>query len=94
MLFFLGTHWEMVDPVVADPVAQDNNKRNSIQIDTEIPFKVLRGRGQNFPIFISCRYLVELGPRQLGLPVAEQCQQVVWIVRDYGSSKTLQFQAS
>ena len=31
-----------------------------------------RGRGQNFPIFISCRYLVELGPRQLGLPVADQ----------------------
>ena len=28
--------------------------------------KVHRGRGQNFPIFISCRYLVELGPRQLG----------------------------
>ena len=30
-----------------------------------------RGRGQNFPIFISCRYLVELGLGQLGLPVAD-----------------------
>ena len=29
------------------------------------------GKGQNFPIFISCRYLVELGPRQLGLLVAD-----------------------
>ena len=35
------------------------------------PIKVHRGRGQNFPIFIFCRYLVELGPRQLGLPVAD-----------------------
>ena len=37
----------------------------------KFPIKVHRGRGQNFPIFISCRYLVELGPRQLGLPVAK-----------------------
>ena len=37
----------------------------------KFPIKVHRGRGQNFPIFISCRYLVELGPWQLGLPVAE-----------------------
>ena len=29
------------------------------------PVKVHRGRGQNFPIFISCHYLVELDPRQL-----------------------------
>ena len=27
--------------------------------------------GQNFPIFISCRDLVELGPQQLGLPAAD-----------------------
>ena len=27
--------------------------------------------GQNFPIFISCHYLVELGPGQLGLLVAD-----------------------
>ena len=37
----------------------------------KFPIKVHRGRGHNFPIFISCRYLVELGPRQLGLPVPE-----------------------
>ena len=57
-----------VDPAVADPVAQDNEKRNNIQIYTrKLPVEVQRGRGQNFPICISCRYLVELGPRQLGL---------------------------
>ena len=26
------TNWEPVDPVVADPVRQDNDKRNNIQI--------------------------------------------------------------
>ena len=41
--------------------------------------KVNRGRGQNFPIFISCRYLVELGPRQLGLPVAELDARKSWL---------------
>ena len=35
------------------------------------------GGGQNFLIFISCRYLVELGPRQLGLPVAEHCKPLL-----------------
>ena len=40
---------------------------------TPSDIKANRGRGQDFPIFISCRYLVELGPRQLGLPVAERC---------------------
>ena len=30
--------WEPVDPVVADPVRQDNDKRNDIQIYTEIPY--------------------------------------------------------
>ena len=30
--------WEPVDPVVADPVRQDNDKRNNIQIYTEIPY--------------------------------------------------------
>ena len=34
---------------------------------SEIPIKIHRGRGQNFPMFISWRYLVELGPGQLGL---------------------------
>ena len=27
-----GQNWELVDPVVADPVAQDNDKRDNIQI--------------------------------------------------------------
>ena len=31
-------NWEPVDPVVADPVRQDNDKRNNIQIYTEIPY--------------------------------------------------------
>ena len=58
--------------VVADAVAQDNDKTNNIQIYVRrFPFKVHRGRGHNFPIFISCRYLVELGLRQLGLLAAE-----------------------
>ena len=34
----LGTNWKPVDPVVADPVRQDNDKRNNIQIYTEIPY--------------------------------------------------------
>ena len=37
----------------------------------QFPIKVHRGRRQNFPIFLSCRYNVELGPRQLGLPIAD-----------------------
>ena len=61
---FLGSgRRSTVDRVVADPIAQDNDKRNNIQIYTEIPMEVHRGRGQNFPILISCRYLVGLGPR-------------------------------
>ena len=32
---------------------------------------VHKGRGQNFPIVICCRYLVELGLGHLGLPVAD-----------------------
>ena len=31
-------YWEPVDTIVADPVRQDNDKRNNIQIYTEIPF--------------------------------------------------------
>ena len=68
--------WEPVDPVVADPVRQDNDKRNNIQTNTEILFNVHRRREQNFPIFISCRYLVELGLGELGLPVAERQKRV------------------
>ena len=30
--------WEPVDPVVTDPVPQDNDKRNTIQIYTENPY--------------------------------------------------------
>ena len=30
--------WELVDPVVADPVRQDNDKKNNIQMYTEIPY--------------------------------------------------------
>ena len=33
--------------------------------------KVHTGKEKNFPIIISCRYLVELVPRQLGLPAAD-----------------------
>ena len=51
--------WELVGPVVADPVTHDNDEKNYIQIYSEIS------------IFMSCRYRVELGPQQLGLPVAE-----------------------
>ena len=64
--------WEPVDPVVADPVRQDNDKRNNIQIYTENPYSITQREGTNLPMFISCRYLVELGPRQLGPPVADK----------------------
>ena len=71
-IFGQAVVWELVDSVVADSVMQDNDKTNNIQIETrKLLIKVLRGRGQDFPIFKSCRYQVELGPRQLGLPVAE-----------------------
>ena len=39
---------------------------------TENPYESTQREGTNFPIFISCRYFVELGPLELGLPVAEQ----------------------
>ena len=29
--------WELVDPIVSDPAAQDDDKRNNIQTYTEIP---------------------------------------------------------
>ena len=45
-------NWEPVDPVVADPVRQDNDKRNNYKYIRKFPIKVHRGRGQNFPIFI------------------------------------------
>ena len=33
---FWDSVWEPVDSVVADPIAQDNDKRNNLQIYTEI----------------------------------------------------------
>ena len=68
-----GHTWELVGPTVADPIGEDSDMRNHMQIYTQkFLFKIHRGRGQSFPIFnISCRYLVELGPRQLGLPIAD-----------------------
>ena len=52
--------WEPVDPVVADPVRQDNDKRNNIQIYTrKFPIKVHRGGGTKLPnihfLSLSCR---------------------------------------
>ena len=68
---------------IAEQVRQD------IQTYTEIPWvKYTQRGGKNFPIFMSCRYLVELGPRQLGLPVAVIAQLGVSRNRDFsGSSK-------
>ena len=60
----LSSFGELVDPVVANPVAQDNNKRNNLQIYAQkLPIEVRRVRGRNFPILMSCGsclYLVEL----------------------------------
>ena len=50
-----------VDPVVADPVRQDNDKRNNIQIYTEIPYQSTRCQraGTKLPsshiLSLSCR---------------------------------------
>ena len=37
----------------------------------KFPVKIHRARGQDFPICVSCRYLVKLGQGKLGLPVAD-----------------------
>ena len=51
--------WELVDPVVADPIAQDNDKRNNIQIYTEIPYESTQREGTKLPnihiLLLSCR---------------------------------------
>ena len=51
--------WEPVDPVVADPVAQDNDKRNNIQIDMELPYESTHREGAKYPnvhsLPLSCR---------------------------------------
>ena len=66
--------WELVDPTVADPVDQDDDKRNNLQLYTRGNFlsKYTEGRDQTYqPIFVSCRYPVKLGQWQLGLLVAD-----------------------
>ena len=51
--------WELVDPVVADPVAQDNDKRNDIQIYSGIPYQSTQREGTKLPnihiLSLSCR---------------------------------------
>ena len=42
----------------------------------KFPLKFTERRGQNFPIFISCRYFDGLGSQQLGLPVPNN-----WVYR-------------
>ena len=41
--------WELADPIVADPVAQDNDKRKNTQICTEIPDSILEKEGTKPP---------------------------------------------
>ena len=60
--------WKLADPVVADSVAQDNAKRNNIQIYTG---KILLKHTEGGDKTSQYSYLVELSPRQLGLPVAD-----------------------
>ena len=45
MKFLAGTLWDLVDPVVADPVRQDNDKRKNIQIYTKFLIQAHRGIG-------------------------------------------------
>ena len=69
---------------LVDPGTQDSDKRKNkkrciciyiyiyLFIYTRIfLIKVHRGRGQNFPIWIPCGYLVKLGPWQLGLYIRQ-----------------------
>ena len=50
---------ELVDPVVADPVARDKDKRNNIQMYTESPYWSTRREGTKLPnthiLSLSCR---------------------------------------
>ena len=50
----VSKNWEVVDPVAADPVAQDNNKRNNIQIYTEIPYQSTQNPNIHI-LSLSCR---------------------------------------
>ena len=81
--------WEPVDPVVADPVRQDNDKRSKTYnmpitsfdgpffdplievMATNIYGNSLLNYTEGGDKTSQCSHLVELGPRQLGLPVAE-----------------------
>ena len=63
-----GSRWAQLSQTQFDKITTRETIYKHIR---EFPIKVHRGRGQDFPIFISRRYLVELGPRQLGLPVAD-----------------------
>ena len=65
----LGDRWTQSSQTQFDKITTRETIYKYIR---KFPIKVHRGRGQNFPIFTSCRYLVELGPRQLGLPAAER----------------------
>ena len=56
-----------MDPIVADPIAQDN-KRNNIVLNIQIYGKSLLKCAEGGDILIFCR---SLGHRQLGLPVAD-----------------------
>ena len=51
--------WALVDPIVADPVRQDNDKRNNLQIYTEIPYQSTQREGTKLPnihiLSLSCR---------------------------------------
>ena len=63
------------------------DRQPKIQRYTEIPVKKEhRGRGQNFSTFISCPYLVKLGPRQLGLLFANEADQCCVVAGPFGWS--------
>ena len=65
---------ELVDPVVADPIAQDSDKRIYIYIHTQIPFfKYTEGgdKTSQYVYLVVILPLAELGPREFGLPIAE-----------------------
>ena len=58
-----------VDPVVPDPVREDTPKYNFGEVLSAPPAYLNRELSYIFVYCLSCRYLVELGLRQLGLPV-------------------------
>ena len=44
-----GNSWKQVDPIVADPIVQINNKRNIMQTYTEIPYQTAQKEGTELP---------------------------------------------